>query len=126
MLTSKERQLIEKHIYTLVKKAINENMDLVNEGDEDGNDEKKDDSKKSEQSAAIKEKRRSVIRWLKQGSINNAEIMRQLWNPDKKDEDAKRSEFSKKVNGALNDNGTPYRFTNDEITDLYSIKSNLQ
>ncbi len=69
-------------------------------------------------------KRAIVIRWLRDPSVNCAEIMRLLWHPAPEDEDTKRGEFYKKRDGAINkDSGARYSFTDDEINSLYKIKS---
>lgn len=70
-------------------------------------------------------KRAIVIKWLKDPSVNCAEIMRQLWNPSPEDEDTKRGEFYKKRDGAINkQTKARYSFSDDEINTLYMIKSN--
>lgn len=70
-----------------------------------------------------KGKRALVLGWLKDPSVNCAEIMRQLWNPDPHEEDAARSYFYKCRDGKLNDSGVPYKFSDKEINELYKIKS---
>jgi hypothetical protein len=47
--------------------------------------------------------------------------MRQLWHPKANEEDTYRSLFSKKLRGALNDDGYSYHFTPNEITKIFSI-----
>ena len=72
-------------------------------------------------------KRAIVLKWLRDPSqaVNCAEIMRQLWNPSPQDEDTKRGEFYKKRDGAINkQSGARYSFTDEEINQLYRIKSN--
>ena len=72
-------------------------------------------------------KRAVVLKWLRDPSqaVNCAEIMRQLWNPSPQDEDTKRGEFYKKRDGAINkQSGARYSFTDEEINQLYRIKSN--
>ena len=70
-------------------------------------------------------KRAIVIKWLRDPSVNCAEIMRQLWNPSPEDEDTKRGEFYKKRDGAINkQTKARYSFTDEEINKLYMIKSN--
>ena len=69
-------------------------------------------------------KRATVIRWLRDPSVNCAEIMRLLWDPAPEDEDTKRGEFYKKRDGAINkDSGARYSFSDEEINSLYKIKS---
>ena len=72
-------------------------------------------------------KRAIVLKWLRdpKQAVNCAEIMRQLWNPSPQDEDTKRGEFYKKRDGAINkQSGARYSFTDEEINQLYRIKSN--
>jgi hypothetical protein len=69
-------------------------------------------------------KRAVVIKWLRDPSVNCAEIMRLLWHPAPEDEDTKRGEFYKKRDGAINkDSGARYSFSDEEINSLYKIKS---
>lgn len=70
-------------------------------------------------------RRARVIQWLKDPSVNCAEIMRKLWKPSKKKEDAARSFFYKCRDGALNDSGAAYSFSDGDINRLYAIKNNL-
>lgn len=70
-------------------------------------------------------RRARVIQWLKDPSVNCAEIMRKLWKPSKKKEDAARSFFYKCRDGALNDSGAAYSFSDRDINRLYAIKNNL-
>ena len=70
-----------------------------------------------------KSKRSLVVNWLKQPSLDCAEIMRKLWHPAKEEEDSARSYFYKCRDGKLNDSGVPYRFSDEEINALYRIKS---
>lgn len=70
-------------------------------------------------------KRKTVLNWLKNGSINNADIARKLWHPTKRKEAATRSYFYKCRDGKLNDDGNPYAFTSSDINKLYGIKSSM-
>ncbi len=87
------------------------------------------DSKKKDASFADKAgtKRAVVLRWLKKGTINNAEIMRKLWRPKtKKEEDSLRSLFYKKRDGDINpDSGAQYAFSGQDINRMYGLKSDL-
>jgi len=85
-------------------------------------DTKKKNTKKKDKNIA--NKRSIVISWLKDNSVNNAEIMRKLWHPKSNEEDGARSYFYKCRDGALNDSGIPYRFSDEDINSLYRIKSN--
>ena len=114
-----DRQIIQEAINRLTETVINEFM----------LDEKKKKKKKSKKSASNKDskaatRRARVIRWLKDPSVNCAEIIRQLWKPTEKEEDAARSYFYKCRDGELNDSGVPYSFSDKEINILYSIKNN--
>ena len=82
----------------------------------------KNEKSKNSKNAA---RRARVIKWLKDPSVNCAEIMRKLWKPSKKKEDAARSFFYKCRDGALNDSGVAYSFSEGDIHRLYAIKNNL-
>jgi hypothetical protein len=88
------------------------------------NQDKKERQKKSKNSKNAARRAR-VIKWLKDPSVNCAEIMRKLWKPSKKKEDAARSFFYKCRDGALNDSGVAYSFSDGDINRLYAIKNNL-
>lgn len=67
-------------------------------------------------------KKRSVLQWLRQDEINTAAIRRELeGEPEsQEDEDTKRSYFMKKVNQSHGKD-----FSDDEVNQLYAIKSGL-
>lgn len=88
-------------------------------------DKSSDEKDKNEKNTKIAGRRARVIQWLKDPSVNCAEIMRKLWRPSKKKEDAARSFFYKCRDGALNDSGVAYSFSNSDINRLYAIKNNL-
>jgi DNA-directed RNA polymerase subunit M/transcription elongation factor TFIIS len=104
------------------KKVEYKNKDLwKNKSKEDPRD-----NRKKENKIADGESRRArVIQWLKDDTVNCAEIMRKLWHPSKRKEDAARSYFYKCRDGELNDTGVPYSFSDADINRLYSIKNNL-
>lgn len=105
IMNAKEKQIVENYIYKIVKKTINENREMLSEGNQS------------------ERKRGIVMKWLNGKTINQTEIMRQLWHPQKNEEDGKRSLFFKKLHGDLNDSGYAYEFTDEEINSLYKIKS---
>ncbi len=110
-----EKKIFENYIYNLCKNAYkNINEDRYSQGEKNDNDKSNKETKN---------KRRIVTNWLKKNTINNAAVMKALWHPTKQDEDAKRSYFYKCRDGELNDDGTPYQFSDDDITTLYRIKS---
>ena len=77
---------------------------------------------KKTKSGNLAKKKAKVLDALDDPMTNDAELMRQLWHPETKDqEDAMRSEFSKKAREATNDNGSTYHFDNDEIVQLYNM-----
>lgn len=130
MLNEKERKLVENHIYGLVKKAINENMGFITEkGHKAKSDSEKqlnkvrDKVSKSDNTTDTNKRRKVILKWLNSPSLNQTAIMRQLWHPTAEEEDSKRSFFFKKLHGELNDNGVPYQFSDEEITQLFKIKS---
>lgn len=141
-----QKQYIQESIDRMVRECINEMF--LNEKKKKGNKKdkkgpqkveyknkdlfknKKDedfrDNRKKENKIADGESRRArVIQWLKDDTVNCAEIMRKLWRPSKRKEDAARSYFYKCRDGELNDTGVPYSFSDADINRLYSIKNNL-
>ena len=69
---------------------------------------------------ASKSVEKEIITWLTDHQENNAAVAAKLW--PEKDEDTRRSEFSKKVRGEDAD-GKPYHFDKDEMTKLWNIKN---
>ena len=129
-----ERQYIQEMVDNLVKNAIKEVFLGEKEGekkvkyqddDKSKDDDWRDNRKKENKIADAASKRARVIQWLKDDSVNCAEIMRKLWRPSKKKEDAARSYFYKCRDGELNDTGVPYSFSDNDINRLYSIKNNM-
>ena len=148
-----ERQMLQEHINMMVENIVDE--EFLSEkkkkdnkphhstkwekkaGKQDKRKPKNDSNKKSETNQDKKERQKKsknsknaarrarVIKWLKDPSVNCAEIMRKLWKPSKKKEDAARSFFYKCRDGALNDSGVAYSFSDGDINRLYAIKNNL-
>lgn len=111
-MRSIEKQILSESINRIVREALNNlQKQYLNEA-----------KKKTEKDDKIKTKRAVVLKWLRSKELNKAEIMRKLWHPSQEEEDAMRSEFSKKVRGKDAD-GKEYSFTTAEINKLYSIKS---
>ena len=94
-----------------ISKALNESIIKLTE-DKDNSDKKK---KKAN-------KRHLVLQWLQQDEVNDAAIRRQVeGEPEtQEEEDAKRSYFMKKVNQTDGKS-----FSDEEINDLYALKSSL-
>ena len=117
------KEVIMEMVNRLSEAVISEFM-LDEKGKRHNNDNKKvsKDSKKGGDKMATRRAR--VIKWLKDPSVNCAEIMRKLWKPSKREEDAARSYFYKCRDGELNDSGVPYSFSDKDINRLYSIKNN--
>lgn len=129
-----ERQYIQEMVDNLVKNAIKEaflgekdsdKKVKYQDDDKSKDDDWRDNRKKENKIADAASKRARVIQWLKDDSVNCAEIMRKLWRPSKKKEDAARSYFYKCRDGELNDTGVPYSFSDNDINRLYSIKNNM-
>jgi hypothetical protein len=79
-------------------------------------------SDKKNKSGNLAKKKAKVLDALDDPMTNDAELMRQLWHPETKDEeDAMRSEFSKKARETTNDNGSTYHFDSNEIVQLYNM-----
>lgn len=113
MLTNKQKQYLEEYVYRLAKKAINEQY--LNEDGASYSEKEYDENKNN--GGDLSKKRKQVTAWLNNDMINDAELMRQLWNPRSQDEeDTYRSFFSKKKRGER-------EFTEEEINKLYKIFS---
>ena len=129
-MTLKEEKQLKNMIKELVREAVFNEMDNfqqqfpIEAKKKDNNDESEDQNDRYGQDNAVTTRSHAVIQKLKDPSTNNAEVMRQLWHPNKDEEDEKRSLFSKKVRHAENDNGSKYAFTTDEMNHLYQILSN--
>lgn len=108
-------RILREHIDKLVRESIS----MLNEKSHsiDKRIEKKSGKKKRE----LSKKKEKVLDKLEDPMTNDAELMRQLWHPKSKDEeDAMRSEFSKKAREVKNDNGSKYHFSPEEIVTLYN------
>lgn len=94
----------EKHLDTIIENVVSKGIRTLKEDEE------------------VKNKKRNVLQWLRQDTVNTAAIRRELeGEPEtQEEEDAERSYFMKKVNQS---NGK--EFSDDEITQLYAIKNNL-
>lgn len=110
-MNTKTKKLLENYFYNTIKSSLNEDSSS--------------DTKKN------KNKRRQVLDWLRQNSrnkqsyrLNHAQVMRDLWHPDKDEEDAKRSLFSRKLREEPNKDGGVERFTDEEVNSLFNIMSN--
>lgn len=145
-MTEKDRKMLQEHINMLVENFIEEEL-LAEKGKKKNsyhhstkwekkagkqdnrknskNDDEKKEHKKNKKNSKAATRRARVIQWLKDPSVNCAEIMRKLWKPSKKKEDAARSFFYKCRDGALNDSGVAYSFSDNDINRLYAIKNNL-
>ena len=143
-MTEKDRKMLQEHINMIIENFISE--EFLDEkkkdnkphhstkwekqaGRQDKKQKKNTDSskehKKNKKNSKAATRRARVIQWLKDPSVNCAEIMRKLWKPSKKKEDAARSFFYKCRDGALNDSGVAYSFSDNDINRLYAIKNNL-
>lgn len=100
-LTEAKQQ--EKRIDTIVENVVSKKLRTLCEDEDDSN------------------KKRNVLQWLRNDTVNTAAIRRELeGEPEtQEDEDAKRSYFMKKVNQSDGKD-----FSDEEITRLYAIKSN--
>lgn len=107
-------------------------------GDDEDSDEGDEDShkknSKNKSNKVTKARRSEVLSWLMQKSkdgresykINHADIVRRLYNPQNQDEeDSYRSLFSRKLHQKSNGEGGVYRFTDEELNQIWSIKNNF-
>lgn len=116
-------QILREHIDKLVRESVNMLTEKSHSIDK-RLEKKTNKAKKSEpgKGGNIAKKKAKVLDALDNPMTNDAELMRQLWHPETKDEeDAMRSEFSKKARETTNDNGSRYHFDDNEIVQLYNM-----
>ena len=116
-MDSKQKKLLENKIYKMLKEGMFE--DLMPEKSSYNNN-KSNPSDDRETAHASKSVEKEIITWLTDKQVDMAAIAAKLW--PEKDEDTRRSEFSKKVRGEDND-GKPYHFDKDDMTKLWNIKN---
>lgn len=128
MLTLQEKKLLENKICKLIRESMFENGFYENGFNENGfyekKSKKKDDGYDEDGSHGKEKKERYdlIIRWLDTAQELHSVLSYELW-PDK-DKDTARSEFSKKYRGH-DDDGKKYRFTEDEVNDLYNMREDF-
>lgn len=127
-MNAREKKLLEEKIYRILKESMYEEF-MGEEGNLNDKAQKDDagvnssrlnpeDGRRNKRASQNKEQ--EVIQWLKDDQENNAAVARELW--PNKDEDAARSEFSKKVRGK-DASGKPYSFDAEDVNRLYNIKN---
>lgn len=124
MLTESQKKKLVKKIKKLVRESIAENGYFENmfpEKREKPNNKIRSRSYDKNDSDTSS-KKNSVLKWLDTAQELHSVLAYELW-PDK-DEDAARSEFSKKYRGH-DDEGTPYHFSDEEINDLYNMRDDF-
>lgn len=117
-----KKRLIESISNEIINELLNEtkqnnNLDMIIEHAVKSNLKKINETSKDKTN-----KKRSVIQWLQKPEVDTAEIRRKLeGEPEsQEEEDSKRSYFMKKVNQTYGKD-----FTDKEVNDLYSLKSEL-
>ena len=117
-----KKRLIESISNEITNELLNEtkqnnNLDMIIEHTVKSNLKKINETSKDKTN-----KKRSVILWLQKPEVDTAEIRRKLeGEPEsQEEEDSKRSYFMKKVNQTYGKD-----FTDKEVNDLYSLKSEL-
>lgn len=127
-MNAREKKLLEEKIYRILKESMYEEF-MGEEGNLNNKEQKDDAGVNSSRlnpedgrrnKRAPEDKEQEVIQWLKDDQENNAAVARELWPG--KDEDAARSEFSKKVRGK-DANGKSYSFDAKDVNRLYNIKN---
>jgi hypothetical protein len=116
-------RILREHIDRLVRESVNMLTEKSHSVDK-RLEKKANKAKKGEpgKGGNIAKKKAKVLDALDNPMTNDAELMRQLWHPETKDEeDAMRSEFSKKARETTNDNGSRYHFDDNEIVQLYNM-----
>lgn len=115
-MNDREKKLLENKIYKILKEGMFE--DVIPEKSSYSAVHNGSDNRQT--SHASKSIEKEIITWLTDHQENNAAVASKLW--PEKDEDTRRSEFSKKVRGEDAD-GKPYHFDKDEMTKLWNIKN---
>lgn len=123
-MNAREKELLEEKIYRILKESMYEEF-MGEEGNVQKDDAGANSSRLNPEDGrrnkrASQNKEQEVIQWLKDDQENNAAVARELW--PNKDEDAARSEFSKKVRGR-DASGKPYSFDEKDVNRLYNIKN---
>lgn len=123
-----KKQLLEEKINIVVKTLIHEMfIDEKGKGHTESKDSgNNDEGERNAKNTKAATRRARVVKWLQDPTVNCAEIMRKLWKPEKKKEDAARSYFYKCRDGELNDSGVAYSFSDKDINRLYAIMNNLK
>lgn len=117
MLTKRQKQLLENHIYNLIKESIFENGFDENYFFEKGDSESVHDEDSKDDTNG---KEAIVYKWLDSAQELHSVLAYKLY-PNLSRGGA-RSEFSKKYRGK-DDEGKPYKFDEVEINKLYNMRS---
>ncbi len=109
-----------KEYYKLLKESLDKiKKDSLNEKINRSSDRKKD--KKDSSGTDLKAKHKRVESLLSNNIFNHAGIMEKLWgNAD----DTSRSLFRKKLHREENENGDPYEFSDEELSEIMKIMMN--
>lgn len=99
-MNAKEKKLLENKIYNIIKESID------------------DDGRRNDRATATRE--RNIIKWLTDDQEKCSAVAALLW--PEKDEETRRSLFSKKMRGHDAD-GKSYSFSEDEVNKLFNIKN---
>ena len=127
MLTNRQKQLLEKRIYNLIKESIFENGFDENYFMErgEGRREKHDTGVKSSEKGEknnLSGKEELVYKWLDSAQELHSVLAYELY-PDLT-KDGARSQFSKKYRGE-DDNGKQYKFDELEINKLFNMRDDF-
>ena len=127
MLTNRQKQLLEKRIYNLIKESIFENGFDENYFMErgEGRREKHDTGVKSSEKGEknnLSGKEELVYKWLDSAQEIHSVLAYELY-PDLT-KDGARSQFSKKYRGE-DDNGKQYKFDELEINKLFNMRDDF-
>lgn len=127
MLTNRQKQLLEKRIYNLIKESIFENGFDENYFMErgEGRREKHDTGVKAAEKGEkhnLSGKEELVYKWLDSAQELHSVLAYELY-PDLT-KDGARSQFSKKYRGE-DDNGKQYKFDELEINKLFNMRDDF-
>lgn len=114
------KEMVDRTVREVLSERKKDNLDLVIESVV--NKQLRRLIKEEEDDEEQANKKRNVLQWLKQDTVNTAAIRREVEGEpeDQEEEDAKRSYFMKKVNQTDGKD-----FSDEEVNDLYQVKSEL-
>lgn len=120
-MTLNEEKVLRAKIKSMIRESLFDSGYNMFEKESPEKSNKSKDNKGKTSNSSLK-KRQRVLQALKADEVDVAQYAYKLW--PNKDEDTCRSYFYKCLDGKEDDNGNPYKFSDEEINRLYSMLSN--